>query len=100
MGIGAAASLIVFGIFLYLAIYLRYIAGIRLEWSVYAPNAIPAATVAGLIAFLRSVGIAGIYGSSSWAMGLHHDGHATSILHIQHASTAASSLACGPPFGC
>jgi uncharacterized membrane protein YGL010W len=34
----------------YLAIYLPYIKKMRLEWSVYCPRMIPAATVVGVLA--------------------------------------------------
>ena len=37
----------------YLVVYLPYIAKIHLEWNVYCPRAIPAATIAGVIAWLR-----------------------------------------------
>ena len=50
VGIGVAASLLVFGIFCYLVVYLPYVAHIRLDWEVYAPRAIPVATAAGLAA--------------------------------------------------
>lgn len=40
----------------YLVVYLPYIAKIHLEWNVYCPRAIPAATIAGVIAWLRCEG--------------------------------------------
>jgi hypothetical protein len=53
LGVAAAASAVVFGVFLYLVVYLPYVARVRLEWGVYAPRAIPTATIAGTVAFLR-----------------------------------------------
>ena len=47
--IGAATSIMVFMIFMYLVVYLPRIARIRLDWSVYAPRAIPTATACGVI---------------------------------------------------
>ena len=55
MAAGAAASAVVFAVFCYLVIYLRYVARVDLDWGVYAPRAIPVATGAGVVAFLRRV---------------------------------------------
>ena len=55
LAIAGAAAGVVFSIYFYLAIYLEYIARIRLSWSVYAPNMIPAATGAGLVSGIRCV---------------------------------------------
>lgn len=53
MAVGTAATGIVLVVFCYLVVYLRYVAGIQLDWQVYAPSAIPVATAAGVTAFLR-----------------------------------------------
>lgn len=55
LGLGLAACAIVFSIFFYLAVYLPHIARLRVDWSVYAPNAIPTATAAGLVAFFSFI---------------------------------------------
>ena len=55
--VGAGASGVVFAIFMYLVVYLPYIARINVEWSVYAPPAIPTATGAGVVASLWCVAL-------------------------------------------
>ena len=53
--LGLAASAVVGAVFCYLVLYLRYVARVELDWDVYAPRAIPTATAAGVVAFLRRV---------------------------------------------
>ena len=53
LAVAGMAAGVAMSIYFYLAIYLEYIAGIRLSWAVYAPNMIPTATAAGLICGLR-----------------------------------------------
>lgn len=51
--LGYACMGVVGTLWLYLVVYLPYVARIDLPWSTYVPWAIPAATAAGLGAFLR-----------------------------------------------
>ena len=53
VAIGCVASGVVFAVFLYLVVYLQYVARVRIAWDVYAPRMIPTATAAGVVAALR-----------------------------------------------
>lgn len=61
--LGFACIGIFVAIMLYLVIYVRRILGIDLDWQVYAPNMIPTATGAGVVAFLLFIiGLWPLYG--------------------------------------
>jgi hypothetical protein len=51
--IGFAAVGVVLSIMLYLVVYVRRVLRIDVDWSVYAPKMIPAATIAGVVAVFR-----------------------------------------------
>lgn len=53
IGLGYAALAVGFTVYMYLVVYLPYIARIDLAWEVYCPNMIPTATLAGVTAFFR-----------------------------------------------
>jgi hypothetical protein len=55
LNVAVVSLAVVFGIFVYLAVWLPFIARVSVPWEIYCPNMIPAATGASAVSFVSFI---------------------------------------------